>query len=1228
MFEIFTLIPKQNIVGGPEEIISTSFLSIKSIYLNFVLKIINYQSIYWIKKKIMIFMFIKKYSFYNIQKTITITEIIKTTVLNFNLNHIKFINTFTAKKTFSKKNLFIQKQYFNHLKVLSYEKFIILQIQFYPISIQNLANKQKTNMYINEKNFNIYYKKTKEAILKKKNISIKKFYNVDLHEYTQSLGWFDSTGRRINTFSMVLEKVFYIYKKINLLILHKKLDQKILLQDLISILLNIETGKTDIFSLYLLKNYNEYSTVKSTILKFLKWTFLEDNSVWNERYSIKIEYGNFLGHNSFSSDKSIDKGAIKLRNNKVYNLYRNFRVNYKMNTLKYNYENFNIHFSIHRKNLLNKHNIKIILERSPLFKICQILLDSDIQFTIDCVVDMNIYKESFSKLNYKLHESIIFVLIWSFFENSNFISIALDVYFNVFQKSLKSFSEFFSNIIKTIKKSNCYDKTNCKLKKKIKNYIIKKDLGKKFSFSTNGIHFETKGIIKKIPQLEKQKYSLYLATETSSCQKLDWFGTLVITDTLILVKEYLNEKIKKLFKSRTKDFFSTVIKPYKFCALQSLMKDKNQTLLYFTVIDSIDNSNFKKITIKYDLKSISYLIIFICVKFKIKYLFFIFKNNLDEQLLISIKKQIIKTVESKSFLLSSQYFKMISRMVLDLINCMMIPVNKKVIFSKKKPNYLVTKKNSHVFKIIQAIHRGPIVYLWFLSEGHLSSNNLSDEESELFFFVKDPFILMFNLNLLYSFQNTKILIGKEKKEYKLLDKNFYEIGQQKIFYMLKKNYFIQYDIKEKFEKFSDSTLSCNFNVNNFYYKKIVDSLSNIRIYNFKIYKIFKKILCYKSILKWYYQLIYNIINTKNNISISSFSNSKYLSRSLERKRKPSVILLKISKILFSYLENRFTPKIIYSITNKKTKITLIENISNALKSWRATCLELNTFENVIFFDNFKKSRMNLIHGTFNSGFNFFIEKNFISNFVLNFNYIIFKKLIYIPAKMISIYPKLCQIKFSSLIDNKRFILLTSQSNYKFFGNNCISRPFEVLIRDYNFLFYYSQDLPSYTLKKPFDWVINLFIKNSYNISFIAEPKTLSFFFFRIELFFDKRHSKDIYKWRRKIFTCPEKLYQNLLKPFKKQFNLISIHKDFIGCGSILFEKFIERISQERKQTSNFFFTYVTDRFLIFNFVFKDKLGIALKGEFSYSSGTFFLNNNRYLNVDAIKTKIIKNTNII
>jgi len=166
------------------------------------------------------------------------------------------------------------------------------------------------------------------------------------------------------------------------------------------------------------------------------------------------------------------------------------------------------------------------------------------------------------------------------------------------------------------------------------------------------------------------------------------------------------------------------------------------------------------------------------VRFKISFLFFIFKSKLDEHLLVFIKKQFVKTTGSKSFQLFSSYFKLTSKVIFDLINCIVIPADDTYSILKNKPTYLTWGKNPRVFTIIQLILRGPLVYLWFLGELNLTRRKIVGLNSEIFFISNTPLILLFNLKQLYFNQYNKIFITQEKKDYKMIDRSFYNMGPQ------------------------------------------------------------------------------------------------------------------------------------------------------------------------------------------------------------------------------------------------------------------------------------------------------------------------------------------------------------------------------------------------------------------------------------------------------------------
>jgi len=1228
MYEIIGYTPKQRVTDRSK----------KSLCLKIALQNKNRL----IKEKL-VFMLIKKYSSFSFQKTLTVIEFTRIGDLSHNLMYIKFINILTSKKSSRKKRFFVKKLYYTHLIFGFYKKFTLLMNQFYPIIIQNLMKskpllkKNNRDIYLVSKNSGVLRGRGENLNFNKKKISIKKFYNNNLPEYTQSLGWFDSTGRRINTFSMILDKVLYIFKKINSLISYKQLNPKVLLEEITSLLIDTRTGRYDIFTLCILKNYREYPKIKATISNWLKWLLLDEDCTWNQKLSNKIKLEFFFEHNSLSSDISSEKKIKKLVNIKLYSLSKKFKFKCKIKMLKNTYENFKIYFSTSRKYLLIFKNSTVFGTRGSLFKQSQILAISTIPLLSNCVIGTSIYKESFFKINFNLYESVLFVSMWIFFENTNCILITLDLYYNVFQKSISLFSHYFRNILKNTSKSNCFDNSSCKLKKKIKKCLVKNNSSRFFSFSTINVQSEINRILKKILPMEKQGFIWYIATQTSSYQKLSWIETLVIFDTLMLVKEYLTEKIKKIFKRYTKkeynkeNYFS-FIQPYKICTIQTLIRNKKQPLLNFTIIDTTNNSEIKRITLTYDTKLIIPLLIFICVRFKISFLFFIFKSKLDEHLLVFIKKQFVKTTGSKSFQLFSSYFKLTSKVIFDLINCIVIPADDTYSILKNKPTYLTWGKNPRVFTIIQLILRGPLVYLWFLGELNLTRRKIVGLNSEIFFISNTPLILLFNLKQLYFNQYNKIFITQEKKDYKMIDRSFYNMGPQKLFYVLDK-ILLNANEHKKIENciprsiYSIETVS-TCNQVNFYYKKNVDFLSNIRILGFKIYKTFKKILCHTSIIKWYYQLVHNIFKTRVSLSVLNLFKIGGLDGLFEIKKKNHIYLSKISKILIKYLENQFTPKIIYLTANKKKKLCLDEKLSGKFKSWREMCIELNTHRNVTFFDKFKKSRMNMIQGTFSSGFNFFIEKNFISNYDHRFNYLIFKKLSYIPAKIISIYPKISQIKFSSLIDDKRFLVFNNQSNYAPLAYNSYSNPFKFLQKQYNFSYCSPKSATNLVRNKKLNnWFVRVSTKNSFKISFITDEKLLYFFTFQIDIFWDKKYSRFIYKWKRKIFAGSERIYQNFLKPFRIQFDLIANHKDFISCGPILFKNFVNLAFQEGKQISNFFFTFADDEFLIFDFIFRNKIGFDTKGQFYYSSGVYFLNNNRHLDLDSIKNAIMKEIEI-
>ena len=59
-------------------------------------------------------------------------------------------------------------------------------------------------------------------------------------------GFFDSTGRRINSFGNILDQSLYILKKFHSLIVRIKLDFQIFFEEIVSFLIDLETGKNDL----------------------------------------------------------------------------------------------------------------------------------------------------------------------------------------------------------------------------------------------------------------------------------------------------------------------------------------------------------------------------------------------------------------------------------------------------------------------------------------------------------------------------------------------------------------------------------------------------------------------------------------------------------------------------------------------------------------------------------------------------------------------------------------------------------------------------------------------------------------------------------------------------------------------------------------------------------------------------------------------------------------------
>ena len=109
----------------------------------------------------------------------------------------------------------------------------------------------------------------------------------------------------------------------------------------------------------------------------------------------------------------------------------------------------------------------------------------------------------------------------------------------------------------------------------------------------------------------------------------------------------------------------------------------------------------------------------------------------------------------------------------------------------------------------------------------------------------------------------------------------------------------------------------------------------------------------------------------------------------------------------------------------------------------------------------------------------------------------------------------------------------------------------------------------------------------------------------------------IYKWKRKIFLGPENLFENFIRPFKKDFFKIIKHPDFIGCGFEKLEIFLQKTGF-RKGEKLFLFTFKENEFLVFEFISINRLGSKIKGSFSYSPGKFLWDDSEFLSINNLK----------
>ena len=101
-----------------------------------------------------------------------------------------------------------------------------------------------------------------------------RYYSFFLPQYFQSKGLFDSTGRRINSFSSTLNQAFYVLEKIKGSVFPVKLYFLTFFNEIISFLTNFHTGRNYFCDPCCFRKIkNVFKSYLNNIL-FLKWKIL------------------------------------------------------------------------------------------------------------------------------------------------------------------------------------------------------------------------------------------------------------------------------------------------------------------------------------------------------------------------------------------------------------------------------------------------------------------------------------------------------------------------------------------------------------------------------------------------------------------------------------------------------------------------------------------------------------------------------------------------------------------------------------------------------------------------------------------------------------------------------------------------------------------------------------------------------------------------------------------
>ena len=443
------------------------FLDLTNVFLQFSCK-------FEFKRLNLMLMCDLNYKIFNFQKIFIVLEISKIIKLTYYLNRIEFLRISRKRKNFYKKKAQKKNSIARLVKQTIIQKFILFSFKKYPIlidihlkkTIQTYTQNKKIVCY---KKYNIKSKNDEPIVQKqkknKRKLSVKNFYNSNLYEYSQLKGWFDTTGRRVNSFSMILDQTLYLFEKFNSLLLSLDINFQTFFKETFCFLTKIKILKNDRFQLYLIetcknfkkKNFFNHSPLKSKIL--------DESAIWDEKYSNKIEIKTFLGHNSLSIDNTVEILLKYYKIKKKFRLLDYFLEIKKTNILKDPFENFNLYYHIYKKNFLDSKINSSIFKKNTNKRIFVF------QSKASCIFDSFLYRDSFSKVNFSFHQMNLFILTWVSLKNSNFLLITSKLFSSIFLESVPFFSISLKKSIKKTISFELYQQSLFDWRKKVRKKI-------------------------------------------------------------------------------------------------------------------------------------------------------------------------------------------------------------------------------------------------------------------------------------------------------------------------------------------------------------------------------------------------------------------------------------------------------------------------------------------------------------------------------------------------------------------------------------------------------------------------------------------------------------------------------------------------------------------------------------------------------------------------------------